>query len=69
MDGATAEGDGSIKIKVQTMYSLDLKDIATPEDLLKVFQAMGTIFSIVEGSEVWNEMHDAGMGHLLTIQV
>lgn len=69
MDGATAEGDGSIEIKVQTMYSLDLKDVATPEDLLKVFQAMGTIFSIVEGSEVWNEMHDAGMGHLLTIQV
>lgn len=69
MDGATAEEDGKVEIKVQTMYSLDLKDVHTPEDLLKVFQAMSTIFSIVEGSEVWNDLHDAGMGHLLTIQV
>ena len=69
MDGATAEEDGKVEIKVQTMYSLDLKDVHTPEDLLNVFQAMSTIFSIVEGSEVWNDLHDAGMGHLLTIQV
>lgn len=69
MDGATAEEDGKVEIKVQTMYSLDLKDVSTPEDLLKVFQAMSTIFSIVEGSDVWNDLHDAGMGHLLTIQV
>ncbi len=69
MAEATADEDGKVEIKIQTMYTLDLKDVRTPEELLKVFQGMGTIFSVVEGSEVWNDLHDAGVGHLLTIQI
>lgn len=61
--------DAPIEIKSQTMYNLDTKDIRTPEELLRVFQGMGTIFSVVENSEVWNDLHDRGVGHLLTIQV
>lgn len=58
-----------IEIKPQTLYTLDIKDINTPEELLKVFQAMQTSFTIVEDSEVWHSLQEAGVGHLLTIQV
>lgn len=67
MDKVThAEG---ITVKVQTMWTLDMKDINTPEELLACFKCMQTTFSIVEDSEVWHSLQEAGMGHLLTVQV
>ena len=61
--------DETIKIKSQVMYTLDLKDIHTTQDLLKVFKAMDTVFSIVEGSEVWHALHEAGLGDLIKPRV
>jgi hypothetical protein len=72
MDEVTLTDEGkarNIEIKPQTMYTLDVKDINTPEELLACFKCMQTTFNIVEDSEVWHELHEAGMGHLLTLQV
>lgn len=54
-----------LQVKQQTSLTVSLADIETPEDLLKLFKAMQTTFTIVEGSEVHNDFIAAGLGHLI----
>ena len=55
-------------LRIAVYHTLDMKDVTTPEELLEVFQTMGTNFSILEGSEAWYAIAEAGLGHLLTPQ-
>jgi len=62
----TVIADSKTEIKPSINWCLNVEDIKTPEDLLRAFQALGTIFTIVEDSETWYKIAEVGLGHLLT---